>query len=113
MVDGQIGFHHPQNVRRKQVEKNPSIVKSLNKTKEERYPNLAQEQQDRLAEIQAQMEAQRRAEEKQKRMQAMEQKHKAQEMSYDRIMKQEKMTSNAERATADSTAAEEYEDDFF
>ncbi len=114
MVDGQVGFFHPQNVRRREVEKNPDIVKALNKTKEERHPNLAQEQQDRLAEIQATQKAQRRLEEKQKRIQAMEDKKRAEEMSYDRIMKPEKMTSNANvRAAADTSAAEEYEDDFF
>lgn len=115
MVDGQVGFNNPQNVRRREVEKNPTIVRALNKTKEERHPNLAQEQQDRLAEIQASQKADRRAQEKQKRIQAMEEKKRAEEMSYDRIMKRENMTSNSQvrRAAADTSAAEEYEDDFF
>jgi len=51
MVDGQVGFHRPKNVRRVEVEKNNSIVNALNKTKVEKYPNLREEQQMRLDEI--------------------------------------------------------------
>ena len=111
MVDGQVGFHRPDNVRRVKVEKNNSIVNQLNKTKEERHPDLAKEQQDRLAEIQAELKAKRRAEDKAKRLEESERKREKEERSYDRIMTN--MTSNTEmNATADSTAAEEFEDDF-
>eukprot|EP00956_Cyclotella_meneghiniana_P035478 scaffold115235_cov70-Cyclotella_meneghiniana.AAC.8 len=111
MVDGQVGYHRPENVRRIKVDKNNSVVNQLNKTKEEKYPDLAKEQQDRLIEIQAELKAKRRAEEKTKKLQELERKREKEERSYDRIMTN--MTSNTEmNATVDSTAAEEFEDDF-
>ena len=47
MVDGQVGFFRPDNVRRVRVEKNNSIVRQIEKSKEEKFPDLYQEQQDR------------------------------------------------------------------
>lgn len=111
MVDGQVGYHRPENVRRIKVEKNNFIVNQLNKTKKEKHPDLAEQQKDRLIEIQAELKAKRRAEEKAKRQQELERKREKEERSYDRIMTN--MTSNTEmNATVDSTAAEEFEDDF-
>ena len=115
MVDGQVSFHRPENVRQiKHVEKNAAIVKQLNKTKQERFPDLAQEQQDRLRAVQLQKKQeykQRKQQQEQAQRQAQEEK---QARSYDRIMKPEHMTSTADvEATADSTAAEAYEEDFF
>merc|ERR1719223_2324600 len=114
MVDGQVGFHRPENVRRMQVEKNNSIVNALNRTKVERTPDLYKEQQDRLAEIQAEKKQQRRMELKKEKSEALERKKRAEELSYDRIMTSDNMTSNADiEGTADETAAQAYEDDFF
>mmetsp|Transcript_24941 Transcript_24941/g.49694 ORF Transcript_24941/g.49694 Transcript_24941/m.49694 type:complete len:215 (-) Transcript_24941:1059-1703(-) len=114
MVDGQVGFHRPENVRRVKVEKNNPIVNSLNKTKKELYPDLAKEQQNRLREIQLEMKEKRKAEEKQKKLDDLEKARIKEERSYDRIMNENNMTSNTDiQATADATAAEEYEDDFF
>ena len=115
-VDGQVGFHRPENVRRVEAEKNNLIVKALEKTKTEIYPhrNLAKEQEERLAEIQREIKAKRRQEEKEKKLAMLQAKKEQEERSYDRIMKGDKMTSNSEmKATADATAAEEFEDDFF
>ena len=113
MVDGQVGYHRPDNVRRVKVDKNNSIVNQLNKTKQERHPDLAKEQQDRLYEIQAELKAKRRAEDKARRLEELERKKEKEERSYDRIMTDNNMMSNTEmNATADSTAAEEFEDDF-
>lgn len=95
MVDGQVGFHRPQNVRRIQVEKNNSIVNALNKTKVERNPDLYKEQQDRLAEIQAEKKEQQRAELKAKKLADLQAKKEKEELSYDRIFQAEQMTSNA------------------
>uniref|UniRef100_A0A7S3L3P5 NFACT RNA-binding domain-containing protein n=1 Tax=Amphora coffeiformis TaxID=265554 RepID=A0A7S3L3P5_9STRA len=113
MVDGQVGFHRPDNVRRMEVEKNGPIVRAIEKTKKEDYPDLAQLQQDRSREIQMEKKeeykriAKEKAEEKKKMLEEKEAK------SYDRIMKEENMVTNATRqATVDATAAEEYEDDF-
>jgi len=95
MVDGAVGYHRPENVRRMEVEKNNSIVNQINKTKVEEHPNLAQIQQDRLREIQLEKKEQRKREEKQKRLADMEEQRKQEELSYDRIMKEENMTNVA------------------
>lgn len=114
MVDGQVGFHRPANVKRVEVEKNNAIVKDLEKTKEERFPDLWQEQKDREREVVQEEKERRRTEEKAKKLAALEAKKRKEELSYDRIMNSDQMTSNTEiEATADETAAEAYEDDFF
>jgi len=114
MVDGQVGFHRPENVRRINIEKHNSIVRQIEKTKEERHPDLASEQEAREREIQQQKKAEWKkiAKEKQRKKEEAIQEKEAR--SYDRIMKEENMTKNTEiQATADATAAEEFEDDFF
>lgn len=94
MVDGQVGFHRPENVRRVKVEKNNPIVNALNKTKKELYPDLAKEQQNRLREIQLEIKEKRKAEEKQKKLDDLEKARIKEERSYDRIMNEDNMTSN-------------------
>lgn len=114
MVDGQVGFFRPDNVRRISIEKHNTIVRQIDKTKEERYPDLYQEQQDRLREIQLQRKEEIKLAAKEKHR-AKQDAIKAKEArSYDTIMRAENMTKNTDlKATADATAAEEYEDDFF
>lgn len=94
MVDGQVGFHRPDNVRRMSVEKNNPIVNALNKTKVEKYPNLYKDQQDRLREIQNEKKEHQRKEEKQRKIEELQKKKEKEERSYDRIMKEDNMTSN-------------------
>ena len=99
-----------------EVEKNNAILKELEKTKREIYPhkNLAKEQEDRLAEIQREMKEKRRQEEREKKLAMLQAKKEQEERSYDRIMRDDKMISNAEmKATVDSSAAEAFEEDFF
>ena len=114
MVDGQVGFHRPDNVRRIEVEKNGPIVRALEKTRTEDHPDLAQLQQDRLREIQMEkkQEFKRLAKEKEEaKRQAMAEKE---AKSYDRIMKEENMMKTSEmKSSVDATAAEEFEEDFF
>lgn len=114
MVDGQVGFYRPENVRRLRVEKHNGIVRQIEKSKEEKFPDLYQEQQDRLRET----HLLRKEELRQAALLAQRQKSEAikvkEEMSYERIMKSEKMTKNSDfKSSVDTTAAEEYEDDFF
>jgi NFACT protein RNA binding domain len=114
MVDGQVGFCRPENVRRVSVGKNNPIVRQIEKTKEERFPDLFLEQQTRLRELQLQ----KREELKNSALAKQKQKEEAirvkEERSYDKIMKPSNMMKNSDLiATADATAAEEYEDDFF
>lgn len=114
MVEGQVSYHRPENVRRMKVEKNNALVNKINKTKEEKYPDLYQMQQDRLREIQQQKKAFMKAEEKRMKLEELQRKKEKEEKSYDRIFEKGGMISNSELdATADNTAAEAYEDDFF
>ncbi|KAL7570204.1 hypothetical protein ACA910_020632 [Epithemia clementina (nom. ined.)] len=114
MVDGQVSYHRPDNVKRVSVDKNNPIVRALEKTRQELYPDLSAEQAQRLREIQQQQkqEFKRLAKEReQAKLQAIKEKE---ERSYDRIMHAENMISTKEiGGTADTTAAEEYEEDFF
>lgn len=94
MVDGQVGFHRPENVRRMNVEKNNSIVNALNKTKVERHPDLYKEQQDRLKEIQREKKEHQKMEDKKKRLEEIQKQKEKEERSYDRIMNEGNMISN-------------------
>lgn len=95
MVDGAVGYHRPQNVRRTKVEKNNTIVRQIEKTKQELYPDLAKEQEQRNREIIAQKKAFRREEEKAKRLEEVRLAREREERSYDRIMKDENMIRNS------------------
>jgi len=113
MVAGQVGYHRPENVRRKKIEKNTTIVRQIEKSKQELYPDLANEQERRLKEIQIQKKAHRKAEDKVNRLIQVERARVKEERSYDRIMGEHNMTSNTDiNATEDSAAAEDFEDDF-
>lgn len=114
MVDGQVGFHRPENVRRYRVEKNGPIVRQIEKSKRELYPDLYQQQQDRQRGIQREKQQAWKKERELKKEQQRQAKLEKEAKSYDRVLTTENMTSNTEvEATADSTAAEAYEDDFF
>jgi hypothetical protein len=114
MVEGQVGYQRPENVRRLKVEKNSPIVKQLEKTRKELYPDLEAEQESRSQQIKRQnkKEYKRLANEKQQRR--LEEQRDKELRSYDRLYDEANLTSVSEQnATADATAAEEYEDDFF
>jgi hypothetical protein len=114
MVDGQVGFHRPDNVRRCKVEKNGPIVKQIEKTRKELHPDLARLQQDREREIQQQKKQHFKEELRKKEQERIQHEKEKKEKSYDRMFKQENMHNNREiKATADEAAAEEFEDDFF
>jgi hypothetical protein len=118
MVDGQVGFHRPENIRRIKVEKHNDRVKRLNKTKVERQDtveSLYKAQQDRLAEIQRQKKQYYKQQQKIKQEQALLAQQEKELRSYDRLFQNpNNMTAVSEQeATADATAAEAYEDDFF
>ena len=114
MVDGQVGFFRPENVRRTSIEKHNTIVRQIEKTRNELFPDLYQLQQDRLRELVAERkEATKLAAAEQRRIKE-EAINAAKAKSYDVIMRTENMTKNTDlKATADATAAEEYEDDLF
>jgi len=114
MVDGQVGFHRPENVRRCKVEKNNPIVKQIEKTKEERHPDLYAEQQARLRKIQQQKKEHFKQLQKEKQIKKLEAEREKEMRSYDSLFVADNMTAVSEqKASVDATAAEEYEDDFF
>ena len=114
MVEGQVSYHRPENVRRVKVEKNNPIVKQIDKTREERYPDLAAEQGARQKEIQREKKNLYKKLAKEKQIKKMEAEREKELRSYDRLYDTANMTSVSDQnATADATAAEEYEDDFF
>ena len=115
MVDGQVSYHRPQNVRRTNVEKNNSIVRQIEKTKVWRDDiDLYQSQQDRLREIQLLKKERFKAEAKEKKRKELERKRQEEARSYDRYMQEGNMKSNAEvESSVDASAAEAYEEDFF
>jgi hypothetical protein len=115
MADGQVSYHRPDNVRRLNIGKESAIVKLLESTRViiDR-PDLYEQQQTHLRDIQQRKKAayKQHIKEQEKQRQAAVAAKEAR--SYDRIMKPENMTRASEmNATIDTTAAEEYEDDFF
>ena len=114
MVAGQVGYHRPENVRRIKVEKNNLIVKQIEKTREERHPDLYSEQQARLRKIQQQKKEYFKQMQKEKQQKKLDHEREKELRSYDRLFVTDNMTAISEqKSSADATAAEEYEDDFF
>mmetsp|Transcript_7712 Transcript_7712/g.11788 ORF Transcript_7712/g.11788 Transcript_7712/m.11788 type:complete len:224 (+) Transcript_7712:123-794(+) len=90
MVDGQVSYHRPQNVKRMEVEKNKSIVNELNRSKKEEYPDLYQQQQDRERETIEEKKAfrkiqlqQEREKQKQRKLKVLEAKKEAEQRQQD------------------------------
>jgi hypothetical protein len=118
MVEGQVGFHRPQNVRRIKIEKHNDRVKRLNKTKRHvpgTAASLQEAQQKRLDQIQRQKKQHYKEQQKIKQQEELAAKQEKELRSYDRLFQDSnRMTAVSEQqATADSRAAEAYEDDFF
>ena len=110
---GQIGYHDRSKVKTIRVEKNNVIVNRLNKTKEERFPNLAAEQEARAAEFRSEEKAAKRAAAQAEKSARLAREEAAKIRSYASIMVPEKMTSNAEfAASVDESAAKDFEEDF-
>ncbi|KAL5457109.1 hypothetical protein EMCRGX_G034348 [Ephydatia muelleri] len=105
---GQVGFHDQKLVRTAVVAKKSSeIINRLNKTKEEKKPDLREEreQRDKLERMEARKKEQ---EEKQREKEAAEkQKAEADLRSYKSIMKEDKMKSNKCDEKVDYRAIEE------
>ena len=113
MVDGAVGFHRPNNVRRiNHIEKNNSIVNILNKTKrEESSSDWWERKEEHEREMLKVVKAQRVEDQKVKKSKEEEKARLKEELSYDRVLSGG-VTNKDVKATADSTAAEDFEDDF-
>lgn len=114
MVDGQVSFHRPQNVKRMEVEKNKSIVNELNRSKKEEYPDLFQQQQDREREtieekkafrkIQLQQEREKQKQRKLKVLEAKKEAEQRQQDILDTIEKTRQMNLNLSDEEASSSS---------
>ena len=117
MEVGAIGFHDKNNVKKKRIEKDNSIVNKLNKTKEESHPDLKELQDARKKQTQLKNKANKKVlilKEKEEKERNQEKKKL---QSYDSIFESaetlQAMQSNSEIAgTENADAAEEFEDDF-
>lgn len=110
MEVGQVGFHSQRKVSTIKVEKRlTDVVNRLNKTREEKYPNLQEQREQRDREDQAELRLQR--EEKHQLEQEERERTKAEEevRSYKAIMKEDNMESNQYSEDVDYKAVE---DDF-
>uniref|UniRef100_A0A8C9RV56 Coiled-coil domain-containing protein 25 n=1 Tax=Scleropages formosus TaxID=113540 RepID=A0A8C9RV56_SCLFO len=97
---GQIGFHRQKDVKVVAVEKKINeIVNRLEKTKEERFPDLAAEKESRDREERAEKKAQIQ-EMKRKEKEEMKRKKEMEELrSYESLMKNDNMTTNEVNCT--------------
>ena len=117
MEVGAIGFHDKNNVKKKRIVKDNSIVNKLNKTKEESHPDLKELQDARKKQTQLKHKANKKVlilKEKEEKERNQEKKKL---QSYDSIFESAEtlkaMQSNSEIAgTENADAAEEFEDDF-
>ena len=117
MVAGQIGYHDRAALRKIKVVKYNSIVNRISKTKREEFPNLSEQQQQRLHEIMMEKKAREKAEkqaQKEKEKQDAIDREKQKELeSFSSIVANAEMTSTADvAASLDNCAAESFEDDF-
>mmetsp|Transcript_6328 Transcript_6328/g.9468 ORF Transcript_6328/g.9468 Transcript_6328/m.9468 type:complete len:214 (-) Transcript_6328:62-703(-) len=110
---GAIGFHDSSKVKKVRIEKDPVIVKQISKTKEEKFPNLAEAQELRAAEFRADAKKERIANLNAEKTAKRERELAAEQRSYSNVMKASNMKSNSEFAAAvDDSCARNFEDDF-
>jgi len=110
MATGQVGFKDSKKVKKVHViQRENAIVNRLNKTKEEKFPNLKEERDDWQKEQQRKELAAKRERQKEELKVSRERKDKAwqKDHAYDDLFSEENiaMSSNAERGT-------DFEDDF-
>lgn len=114
MVDGQVGFHDQKKVIKvRKVPKLKEIVKRIDKTRTESYPDLAKQRQERDREVtRIRKEKQKKAMKSEKeRLEKLRQEKDRRDLKH--LMKEELMTSNEDMlASQDTSAAVDYEEDF-
>jgi len=93
---GAIGFHDNSKIKHIQVVKDNSVVNRLNKTKEIRYPNLAEMQEQRAAEFRQEVRNERQKQKQSEKQQRWEREQQAKLRNYSSIMVEENMRSNAD-----------------
>lgn len=113
MEIGAIGFHDNSKVKSVRVGKNNVVVNALNRTKDIRFPNLAELQQERAREFRAEQNEIKRKEQEAEKQAKKDRERTAALQSYSDVMVEGHMKANTEfAATVDVSAANDYEDDF-
>ncbi|KAJ1453983.1 hypothetical protein M885DRAFT_618474 [Pelagophyceae sp. CCMP2097] len=113
MVEGQVGFKDEKAVvKMRGIGKDKDLVRQLEKSKREEFPDLAQQRRDRDSEVSATQKAKQREASKAQRLDAEKHRLQAHENSYDRIFEKAKANAPTRQATADASAAIEAEEDF-
>jgi hypothetical protein len=113
MEVGAIGFHDRSKVKRIRVEKDNAIVNRINKTKEIRFPNLAELQEERAAAFRAEQRAEKQQQKVLEKQYRREREEQAKMRSFESMMDTDQMRSNADMpASVDDSAAKNFEDDF-
>lgn len=113
MEIGQIGFHDQnQVVKVRGVTRERDIIKRIEKTKTEAYPDLRAQRQARDDEVRANQKARQREARKQQRIVEEQKRKEAEECSYDRLFSKVTADADLPKATADDSAAIEVEEDF-
>mmetsp|Transcript_12097 Transcript_12097/g.28156 ORF Transcript_12097/g.28156 Transcript_12097/m.28156 type:complete len:123 (+) Transcript_12097:431-799(+) len=116
MEPGAVGFRDKTKVRKiAGVEKDNSIVNSLNRSQREEFPDLAAEQEARAAEFRREQKRAKQdqdAREKEERRKRIDEKE---QRSFKSLMNSDNMTTNSGNlaaASVDHSAAEAAEEDF-
>ncbi|GLD93103.1 hypothetical protein PINS_up001695 [Pythium insidiosum] len=114
MEVGQVGFNHPERVRTYVVEeKNKDILKALNKSKVESYPDLEEERRQRELLYKAERKKQRQQIELQERKAREEFKKQKELRSYSTLLTRDNIESGEKVvASADLSSVNAYEEDF-
>ena len=112
MAVGQVGFRDEGLVRRVKVKKrNNEIVNRLNKTREERFPDLQAEKEAFEAEVRREKKESYRVAERERLEEERARREEAEARDYKHIMNEENMKSNKDIAKK-YASYEEAEDDF-
>ncbi|GAB9463084.1 Coiled-coil domain-containing protein 25, variant 2 [Globisporangium polare] len=114
MEVGEVGFNHPDRVRTYVVvEKDREIVKALNRTKVEKYPDLEEERRKQELVYKAERKKQRQVVEAAEKKTREEFKQQKELRSYSTLMTRDKIESGSKLvASADLTSVNAYEEDF-
>ena len=114
MADGQVGFVDDKKVVKiRQVPKKKELLKELEKTKTEEYPDLAKERADRDAEVIRIRKQKQREEAKKEKERLRKLREEADRRDLKHLMKDELMVSNDQfKSSEDTSAAVEFEEDF-
>jgi hypothetical protein len=113
MAVGQVGFHDAKLVKKYHIEKRQNqIINRLNKTKEEKFPNLAEEKAQRDREEREKAKADLKKKKEAEKQQEAEKRRQAELKSYSSLFEdQTSVKTNAELQKM-NLSAKDYEEDF-